>query len=55
MKCLWHLNGAVVVNNAIMPYLVTTLSSALLLLGFGDRRNELGAAARRDDLLSRLS
>ena len=26
MKCLWHLNGAVVANNAIMPYLVTTLS-----------------------------
>ena len=28
MKSLWHLNSAVVANNAIMPYLVTTLSRA---------------------------
>ena len=27
MKSLWHLNSAVVANNAIMPYLVTTLPS----------------------------
>ena len=26
MKSLWHLNSAVVANNTIMPYLVTTLS-----------------------------
>ena len=34
MKCLWHLNGAVVANNAIMPYLVTTLSNHRARRGF---------------------